>query len=416
MNVLLLGSGAREHALAWKMAQSPQLKKLFAMPGNSGIAAFATCVPGDAANAAQVLECAQANEIHFVVVGPEGPLVNGVVDALTKAGILAFGPTKGAAAIEGSKAFAKEVMAAAEIPTAHWEVFEDREKAAARAKQWGSVVVKADGLAAGKGVMVCDTGEAAAAACLSLGKTQAGQKLMLEERLSGPEISIMALCDGTRFALLPTSQDHKRLLDGDAGPNTGGMGAFAPSPLLREAKLKSLAEEIFPKMLFEMAARGAPFRGALYCGLMLTKEGPKVLEFNARLGDPETQVLMLQLDEDVLPWLVACALGQLPRRALKQKPTVSLGVVLAAQGYPENSRAGDVITGLPAVAALGDVHVFQGGTAMADGQLQTSGGRVLTVCASGVDLATARQKVYAAVKLVDFSGMQWRQDIGLRDL
>jgi phosphoribosylamine---glycine ligase len=411
MNILLLGSGGREHALAWKMSQSPLLKTLYALPGNPGIAQFATCLPGDPSDVNLVVQTAQKHSIDFVVVGPEAPLVNGVVDALTHHNILSFGPTKEAARIEGSKAFAKELMASAEIPTARSETFTNATLAAARALEWGAVVVKADGLAAGKGVIVCESGKEAAAACEQLGHTQAGATLLLEEKLSGPEISVMALCDGSRYALLPTSQDHKRLFDGDSGPNTGGMGAFSPSSLLSAAQLHELSEAIFPKILSEMAKRNCPFRGVLYCGLMLTPTGPKVLEFNARLGDPETQVLMMQLDEDLIPLLLSCAKGLLTKNNIKQKSSVSVGVVMAARDYPQAPKIGDSIWGLDTIFGSKDIHIFQAGTSIKDKRIVTNGGRVLTVCAQADTMEQARALAYQSIESIQFQGAHFRRDI-----
>ncbi|MBL9037180.1 MAG: phosphoribosylamine--glycine ligase [Archangium sp.] len=408
MKVLLLGGGAREHALAWKLRQSPRLDTLLCAPGNPGIAALAECVAIDSASPAAVVELARARGIELVVVGPEAPLVAGVGDALRAAGIAVFGPSAAAARIEGSKAFAKEVMHAAGVPTARSETFDDAEAAAARALTWGPVVVKADGLAAGKGVVVADSGAAAAEACRALAALPGGSRLVLEERLTGPELSVIALCDGERHALLAPAQDHKRLLEGDQGPNTGGMGAYAPARLLDDSALAEVSRTIIAPTLRELASRGTPFRGALFAGLMLTPNGPRVLEFNARLGDPETQVLMLQLDEDLLPLVHACATGSLAARPLRQKAGVSVAVVLAAEGYPESPKSGAVISGLEASGAT----VFHAGTRSIEGALQVSGGRVLSVCASGATVGEARAQAYAAAERIHFQGKQLRRDIG----
>lgn len=409
MNVLLLGSGAREHALAWKLRQSPRLSSLIAAPGNPGIAQLAECVAIDPTRADAVVALARSRAIELVVVGPEAPLVAGVADVLRAAGIDVFGPGAAGARIEGSKAFAKEIMQAAGVPTARFELFDDVEKAAMRALTWGPVVVKADGLAAGKGVVVAGSGEEAAAACRALGALPAGKTMLLEELLSGPELSVMALCDGTRFVLLAPSQDHKRVFDGDLGPNTGGMGAYAPADFLSDAELQRVGETVIAPTLAELRKRGVDYRGALYAGLMLTPSGPKVLEFNARLGDPETQVLMLQLADDLLPVLHACAKGALSSPTLRQHDGFSVGVVLAAEGYPEAPRTGDAIGALP-----GDALLFHAGTRLNDGALVTSGGRVLTACARGATLAEARAKANALAASISWRGRHFRSDIGAR--
>ncbi len=407
MKLLLLGGGGREHALAWKLAQSPLASSLLVAPGNPGIAAIAECVALDIVDAPAVVALAKARRIDLVVVGPEAPLVAGVADALRAAGVDVFGPGAAGARLEGSKAFAKEVMQAAGVPTARFELFDDVEKAAARALSWGAVVVKADGLAAGKGVVVARSGEEAAQACRALGSLPAGKTILLEEVLTGPELSVMALCDGERFALLAPSQDHKRVFDGDQGPNTGGMGAYAPARFLSDAALDEVGAQVIAPTLKELRQRGVDFRGALYAGLMLTPDGPRVLEFNARLGDPETQVLMLQLEDDLVPVLQACARGALTSGALRQRDGYSVGVVLAAQGYPESVRSGDVISG-----DLSAGTVFHAGTKKHGEALVTSGGRVLTVCARGATLAEARAKANALAASISWAGRHYRTDIG----
>ncbi|MER2561902.1 MAG: phosphoribosylamine--glycine ligase [Myxococcaceae bacterium] len=410
MRVLVLGSGGREHALAWKLSQSPSLSALFVAPGNPGTEAIAPSLPVDPTRPSEVVELVKAHRIELVVVGPEAPLVAGVADALRAEGIPVFGPNAAAARIEGSKAFAKEIMLAAGVPTAGAHIFSDLEAAAKHAAGGGPIVVKADGLAAGKGVVVADSGAEAAEAVRALGKLPAGQTVLLEERLSGPELSVMALCDGERAVLLPPSQDHKRLLDGDRGPNTGGMGAYAPAKLLTDERLEQVRREVMLPTLKELARRGAPFRGALYAGLMLSPSGPKVLEFNARLGDPETQVLMMQLADDLLPLLHAAALGELPERVLKVHDGYSVGVVLAAQGYPEAPRRGAIISGLD---ATGDAVVFHAGTARdAQGRVIVSGGRVLTVCARGATVKLAQARALETASSITFEGRQLRRDIG----
>ena len=415
MKVLLLGSGAREHALAWKLSQSPRLTKLLVGPGNPGTARVGTNVPLKADAPEAVVALARQEKVDLVVVGPEAPLVAGVADALVAAGIPCFGPVAAAAHIEGSKAFAKEIMDEADVPTADFRVFTDVAEAEAYAVSQGRIVVKADGLAAGKGVIVAHDAEAAREAVRAVGAMgTAGQRLVLEELLEGEEVSVIALCDGERYVLLPPAQDHKRVGEGDTGPNTGGMGAYAPAPFLSPEQLSTVGEQVIAPTLATLRRRGMPFRGALYAGLMLTRNGPKVLEFNARFGDPETQVLMMQLAEDVLPLLDACARGQLESRPLAVHPGASVGVVLAAHGYPESPRRGDRIEGVDAVPA--DAPVFVAGVEAKDGAWLTAGGRVLTVCARGADLAEARTKAYAATAQLRFEGMHFRRDIGAKGL
>ncbi|MEW5743521.1 MAG: phosphoribosylamine--glycine ligase [Myxococcota bacterium] len=413
MRLLVLGGGAREHALVWKLKQSPLVSALFAAPGNPGIAAHAELVAIDANEPRAVTAFAVEKRIDLVVVGPEAPLVAGVADALRAAGVEVFGPGRAAAQVEGSKAFAKDVMLAAGVPTARSEVFDDAQAAAARAKAWGAVVVKADGLAAGKGVVVADTGEEAAAACLALGRLPAGKRILLEERLEGPELSVIALCDGVRFVLLPPSQDHKRVFDGDQGPNTGGMGAYAPADFLSAAELEAVGQTVIAPTLAELAQRGAEFRGALYAGLMLTKQGPKVLEFNARLGDPETQPLMMMVKDDLVPFLQACARGRLEAQAIDTHSGAAVGVVMAAHGYPGTPRAGDELRGLDAPRPPG-VQIFHAGTRQVDGKLVTSGGRVLTVCAQAESIAAARALAYQVAEQIHFEGRHFRRDIAAK--
>ncbi|RKH08057.1 phosphoribosylamine--glycine ligase [Corallococcus sp. CA047B] len=415
MKVLLLGSGGREHALAWKLAQSPRLSRLLCGPGNPGTAKCGTNVALQADSPEAVVSLARREGVDLVVVGPEAPLVAGVADALAQVDIPCFGPVAAAARIEGSKAFAKEVMAEAGVPTAAFKVFTDAAQAEAYAVQQGRIVVKADGLAAGKGVIVAPDAQAAREAVRAVAAMgQAGQQMVLEELLEGEEVSLMALCDGERYVLLPLSQDHKRVGEGDTGPNTGGMGAYCPAPFLTAEQLAQVGEQVIAPTLAVLRKRGTPLRGVLYAGLMLTATGPKVLEFNARFGDPETQVLMMQLDEDLLPLLDACARGTLEPRTLAQNQGSSVGVVLAAEGYPETPKKGQRIEGLEAVPF--NAPVFLAGVAKQDGALVTAGGRVLTVCARGEDLAKARERALASAELVRFEGKHFRRDIGARGL
>ena len=398
MRVLVLGSGGREHALAWKLAQSPRLSALICAPGNPGTAALAENRPVIADRPDAVVSLAREARVDLVVVGPEAPLVAGVADAVRATGIAVFGPDAAAARLEGSKAFAKEVMLASGVRTAAGRAFTSVPEAEAWARARGSVVVKADGLAAGKGVIVARGADEAVEAVRALSALgEAGRTLVLEEVLEGEEVSLIALCDGERYVLLPPAQDHKRLLDGDRGPNTGGMGAYCPAPVLRT-----------------MTARGTPFRGALYAGLMVTREGPAVLEFNVRFGDPEAQVQMLSLGEDLIPWLEACARGTLAPAPFALLPGASVGVVLASPGYPAAPVTGAPISGADRIG--GSCQVFHAGTTLRDGALVTAGGRVLTVCARGPTLAEARANAYGAVGRISFPGMQYRRDIGAKGL
>ncbi|MBX5483865.1 MAG: phosphoribosylamine--glycine ligase [Myxococcaceae bacterium] len=411
MRVLVLGSGGREHALAWKIAQSPELTQLLCAPGNPGTAGLAENVSVNAEDPAAVVALARSRRVDLVVVGPEAPLVKGVADELRRAGIAVFGPDARAANIEGSKAFAKEIMTAAGVPTAAFRTFEgDPAGAEAYARQQGRIVVKADGLAAGKGVVVARSAGEAVAAVRELSRTGAGARLVLEELLEGEEISMIALCDGERFVLLPPARDHKRVGDGDTGPNTGGMGAFAPVKGLLPGLVEEVGRTVIAPTLAELARRGMPFRGALYAGLMLTAQGPRVLEFNARFGDPETQVLMLAVEDDLLPVLDACARGTLAQTPLTVAPGVAVGVVVASEGYPAAPKTGDRIDGLESLPA--DVVVFHAGTRRQGTQLLTSGGRVLTVCARRDTADEARRACYEAIGRLRIRGMHFRRDIG----
>ncbi len=417
MRVLVVGSGGREHALAWKISQSPLVRAVFAAPGNPGIAEVATLVPLASDDVAGIAGWARANAVDLVVVGPEAPLVAGLVDRLAADGILAFGPSAAGAEIEGSKAFAKDVMRAAGIPTAEYEAFEAVEPALSwAAARGGRVVVKADGLAAGKGVVVCgDLAEAEGALRSMLVDRVhggAGARVVVEERLEGPEASCICFTDGERVRLLAAAQDHKRIFDGDRGPNTGGMGAFSPTPNVTPAVAEMVERDVLLPAVRELARRGRPFRGALYAGLMLTPRGPRVLEFNARLGDPETQPILLRLASDLVPALLAAARGDLSGIALEFDPRAAVGVVLAAEGYPGAVARGDEIAGAGGPFDEG-VQVFHAGTAFgARGAVVTSGGRVLTVCALGAGLDAAAARAYAAAARIRFRGMQYRKDIG----
>ncbi len=419
MRVLVVGSGSREHALAWKIARSPLVDGLFAAPGNPGIGKLATLVPIKADDVGRLVEFARAERIDLVVVGPEAPLVAGLVDRLAAAGILAFGPTAAAAEIEGSKAFAKEIMTAAGIPTAEHATFREVAPALAWARaRGGQVVVKADGLAAGKGVVVCDSIEDAERALREILVDRvhgaAGELVLVEERLTGAEASCIAITDGTRVRMLPPAQDHKRIFTGDRGPNTGGMGAFCPTPKVTPDQLAEVQRTVLVPALRELARRGRPFRGALYAGLMLTPRGPRVLEFNARLGDPETQPILMRVRGDLVPLLVGAARGDLHGIELELDSRAAVGVVLAAEGYPGRVTTGDDIHGAD-WAPSDDLQVFHGATAAdAEGRLLTAGGRVLTVCALGAGIEDAARRAYGGVARIRFRGMQFRTDIGAR--
>ncbi|MBA3365655.1 MAG: phosphoribosylamine--glycine ligase [Actinobacteria bacterium] len=396
MRVLLVGSGGREHALAWKLAQSPSLDELHAAPGNPAIAALGVCHPVRAEDPETLLGLARALTIDLVVIGPETPLVLGVADALRKAGIPVFGPSRAAARIEGSKTFAKEVMRAAGVPTAGT-------MAVARAP----CVVKADGLAAGKGVFVCRTSDELDAAV----RAAAGFRgaLVIEELLEGEEVSLFALCDGRRAVPFEPAQDFKRLADGDRGPNTGGMGSCAPA-VISPYELEELVGMVHQPVLDELARRGTPFVGLLYAGLMLTPTGPHVLEFNCRFGDPETQSLLPRLVGDVLPPLAAAAAGDLGDARLDTEPGAAVTVVLAGGRYPLAADSGTTISGVEEAEKTG-ARVFHAGTALQNGRLVTNGGRVLNVTATAGTVAEARSHAYAAVEKIAFSGMRFRTDI-----
>lgn len=413
MRVLLVGSGGREHALAWKLAQSPLLTRLLIAPGNPGAAAHGQTVPVAAESVPLLIDIARREQVGLVVVGPEAPLALGLADACLAAGIPVFGPTQAAAQIESSKAFAKQLMLAAGVPTAEAQIFDDPAAARAFVQRSGAAwVVKADGLASGKGVIVADTPEETLAAIEQLGQSGAGQRLLLEERLSGPEVSVIALCDGQRLLPLPPARDHKRLGDGDTGPNTGGMGAYAPAGLDSPTYDAVVGQMMLP-VVRALAARGTPFCGALYAGVILTERGPRILEFNARFGDPETQVILPLLRGDLLAAMLACAEGRLAPDLLSWGDGAAACVVLAAGGYPEAPRRGDPISGLESVEEP-QTLVFHAGTVWDEGRIVTAGGRVLGVTGLGRTRAEALERAYAAIEVLSFPGMQFRRDIGRR--
>ena len=398
VKALIVGSGAREHALAWKLGQSPALDEVHAAPGNPGIASLGTCHPVRAEDGEGLLSLCGALGIDLVVVGPEAPLVAGLADTLRHAGVAVFGPTRDAARIEGSKTFAKDVLEAAGVPTA-------RRLADARPP----CVVKSDGLAAGKGVFVCRTQEeldAGLAAAAGL-----GGDILVEELLEGEEVSLFAISDGSRTVGLTPAQDFKRIGDHDTGPNTGGMGAYSPVPGVGEPEVEEVLESVHRPVLAELARRGTPFSGLLYAGLMLTADGPRVLEFNCRFGDPETQSVLPRVDGDLLPLLWGAATGEL-RVEASVRDDAAVTVVVAGAGYPERSDSRTPIEGVQEAEATGAL-VFHAGTALREGRLVTSGGRVLAVTATGDDVGAARALAYDAVSRISFAGMQYRRDIAL---
>ena len=397
MRVLIVGSGGREHALAWKLSQGAELGELHAAPGNPGIAALGTCHPVRAEDGEGLLELARALEIDLAVIGPEGPLVAGIADELRHAGVAAFGPSAGAARIEGSKSFAKDVLAAAGVPTAA-ELSDARPPC----------VIKADGLAAGKGVFVCHT-QAEIEEGLR-GASELGEYVVIEELLEGPELSVFALTDGLHALPLAAARDHKRVGDGDTGPNTGGMGAFSPVSPFGRREVEELVEQVHRPVLDELARRGTPFIGLLYAGLMLTDEGPRVLEFNCRFGDPETQAVVPRIDGDLLAALTAAAAGDLGGVTLGTAAQAAVTIVVAAGGYPETGDTGSAIAGIEQAEALGAL-VFQAGTAHRDGALVTSGGRILNVTGVGDDLEQARALAYEGAAAISFAGARYRRDI-----
>jgi phosphoribosylamine--glycine ligase len=397
MKVLVVGSGAREHALVWALSRGGAPVELHAAPGNPGIAKLADCHPVRADDLAVLAPLATELEVDLVVVGPEAPLVAGLADELRHRGVAVFGPGAAAARIEGSKAFAKEVMNAAGVPTA-------RLLPVARPP----CVLKADGLAAGKGVWVCRTQDELAAGLA--GAQALGQPFAVEELLEGEEVSVFALCDGRTALPLPAAQDYKRIGDGDVGPNTGGMGAHSPVPHLSEDDVAELVEQIHTPVLAELARRGTPFVGALFAGLMLTADGPRVLEFNCRFGDPETQALLPRLEGDLVEALAACAGSDLAGGSLAAVDAATVTVVLAGGGYPEHGDSGTPIDGVEEAERLGAL-VFHAGTALHDGSLVTNGGRILAVTALGPSLAEARESAYAAAECIEFAGMRFRRDI-----
>jgi phosphoribosylamine---glycine ligase len=418
MNILVIGSGGREHALAWKIAASPLVERLYCTPGNAGIARECEIVAVDPGDHAAVIAFCRSHKIDLVVVGPEGPMGEGLVDDLAAAGIKAFGASRAAAQLETSKGFTKDLCRKYSIPTAAYERFTAADPAKAYVRSQGApIVVKADGLAAGKGVVVAQTvadAEAAIDMMFGGGLGDAGAEVVVEEFLEGEEASFFALCDGETAIPLVSAQDHKRVFDGDEGPNTGGMGAYSPVPIMTaEMERRAMDEFVLPTVA-AMKEMGMPFIGVLYLGLMITKSGPKLIEYNVRFGDPECQVLMLRLMSDIVPALLASAEGQLRHLDLRWFSDTALTVVMAAKGYPGSYAKGSLIEGLDAAADVEGVEIFHAGTAQQDGRIVANGGRVLNVCALGKDAAQAQQRAYAAVDRIHWPEGFCRRDIGWR--
>lgn len=419
MKVLVIGSGGREHALVWKLAQSPDCEKIYAVPGNPGMEDLAECIGGiSISDNAALVEFAKGKGIDLVVVGPEGPLTNGLVDAMEEAGIKSFGPSGKAAELEGSKAFSKELMKKYGIPTARYEIFTEAEAAREYVRREGApIVVKADGLAAGKGVIVATDTEQALRAIDDIMEEgvfgKAGSRVVIEEFMEGEEASLLAFTDGKTILPMIPSQDHKRAYDGDRGPNTGGMGTYAPAPVMTEALVREAQEKILKPVISAMEAEGRPYKGCLYAGLMITGEGPKVVEFNARFGDPETQVVLPLLDSDLLEIMMACAEGTLDRQEIRWSDGAAVCVVMASGGYPGSYPKGREITGLAEAASAGSL-VFHAGTAWKDGSIVTNGGRVLGVVAKADSIQKAVAMAYGGVKKIGFPDAFYRKDIAHR--
>ena len=420
MNILVLGGGGREHALAWAIKQNPKCDRLVVAPGNAGIAALAECADIDILDGAAVVGFCEENAIDFVAIGPEAPLAAGVADALREAGILCFGPSAAAARLEASKGFTKEICDACGAPTAGYARFADAEAARAHIRAQGApIVVKADGLAAGKGVIVAMTEAEALAAVdemFSGSFGAAGAEVVIEEFMEGEEASFFVLCDGVNVLPVGTAQDHKRVGDGDTGPNTGGMGAYSPAPVLTETVAAQALDEIVRPTVAEMARRGTPYQGVLYAGLMIRDGHARLVEYNVRFGDPEAQVLMMRLGAQALDLMLACAEGRLNEMTVNWADDHALTVVMAAKGYPGNYRKGSVIGGLGKVPESSSQMVFHAGTATRDGKVVATGGRVLNVTARGATLAEARARAYAMVATIDWPEGFCRRDIGWRAL
>ena len=420
MNILILGGGGREHALAWAVMQNPKCDKLVVAPGNAGIAQIAECATLDTGDSAAVVNFCDANAVDFVIVGPEGPLAAGVADRLREAGFLVFGPSAAAARLEASKSFTKKICDAANAPTAAYARFTDCSAAKAHIRDTGvPIVIKADGLAAGKGVIVAETLDQAEAAIDDMFSGEfgaAGAAVVIEEFMDGEEASFFVLCDGETALPIGTAQDHKRIGEGDTGPNTGGMGAYSPAPVLDDAVAEAALDRIVRPTLAEMARRGTPYQGVLYAGLMIANGQPRLVEYNVRFGDPECQVLMMRLGAQALDLMHAAAEGRLSQMRVNWADDHAITVVMAAQGYPGTYEKGTVIRGLDACPEDSSNIVFHAGTSEKDGRFIATGGRVLNVTARGATLEEARARAYATIERIDWPGGQYRRDIGWRAL
>jgi phosphoribosylamine--glycine ligase len=421
MRVLVVGGGGREHALVWKIAQSPRVSKIYCAPGNAGIAEEAMIVPIKANDLEGLLGFALKERIDLTVVGPEDPLTRGIVDLFESKRLFIFGPNQKAAEIEGSKAFAKEMMKKCGVPTAAYEVFDDRDEALRYLRrQKAPIVVKADGLAAGKGVIICRTiEEAIQSVDKMMGEKifgEAGRRIVIEKCLQGEEASFLAFTDGKAILPLASSQDHKAIFDEDQGPNTGGMGAYSPAPIVTDRVHERIMEDILKPLVAGMAAEGRPYRGVLYAGVMIDKGQPQALEFNARFGDPETQPLLMRMKTDIVPILEACIRGGLTQHEIEWDPRAAVCVVMASKGYPGGYDKGMPIQGLQEASRLKDVVVFHAATVLEKGQVVTNGGRVLGVTGLGDDIPGAIGRVYQAVKIISWEGAHYRTDIGKKAL
>jgi len=421
MKILVVGSGGREHALVWKIAQSPKVSKVYCAPGNAGISEQATIASIQANDLNRLLEFALKEKIDLTVVGPEDPLTRGIVDLFESKGLLIFGASKKAAEIEGSKAFAKEMMKKYHIPTASYEIFDHRNEAVKYIRNQGApIVVKADGLAAGKGVIVCKTVEEAIHSVDQIMVEKifgnAGNRVVVEEYLVGEEASYIAFTDGKTILPMASSQDHKPILDGDQGPNTGGMGAYSPAPVVTGEVHEKIVEKILRPVIYGMGEEGRPYKGVLYAGLMIHEGHPKVLEFNARFGDPETQPVLMRMKGDIVPILEACMKGTLSHHKIEWDNRASVCVVMTSKGYPGDYEKGKIIEGLKEVSRMERVFVFHAGTTLIDGQVMTNGGRVLGVAGLGEDIPRAIERAYQAVKKISWDGVHYRTDIGQKAL